>query len=125
MRCMTEPAGAPERESLLLRGALDTCVMTLLAREPMHAYAVTQRLADHGFTQTGYGTVYPLVTRLRRLGLLERRAETGQGGPARHVLSVTADGHATLTRWRTQWHDAVGRVSGVLNADLEEERHVG
>lgn len=92
---------ATERESLLLRGVLDMCVLTLLDREPMHAYAITQRLADHGFEQTGYGTVYPLVTRLRRSGLLDQRAESGQGGPIRQVLSLTAEGRSTLTRWHS------------------------
>lgn len=122
---MARPSDAAERESLLLRGALDICVLALLDREPMHAYAVVQRLADHGFAQTGYGTVYPLVTRLRRLGLVDQHAESGKGGPARNVLTPTDAGRAALARWRTQWLETVGRVAGLLDHQSEEDRHVG
>ena len=116
---------ASERESLLLKGALDMCVLTLLQREPMHAYAITQRLAEHGFEQTGYGTVYPLVTRLRRSGLLDQRAESGQGGPTRQVLSLTTKGQSTLARWHKQWQDTVSRVDRLLETHPKESRHAG
>jgi len=111
-----------ERETQLLRGSLDMCVLALLDREPMHAYAVVQRLADHGFQQTGYGTIYPLTARLRRLGLLDQRSEQGRGGPARHLLITTAAGRAALSRWTAQWHETVERVAGVFAA--REERDV-
>ena len=55
MRRMYVEEDVAERETQLLRGSLDMCVLALLDREPMHAYAVVQRLADHGFQQTGYG----------------------------------------------------------------------
>ncbi|MGI8646258.1 MAG: PadR family transcriptional regulator [Nocardioides sp.] len=112
-----------ERATLLLRGSLDMCVLALIDREPMHAYAVVQRLADHGFQHTGYGTIYPLTARLRRLGLLDQRSEQGRAGPARHLLSTTAAGRAALGRWTAQWHETVERVAGVLAP--REERHVG
>jgi len=113
-----------ERETLLLRGALDMCVLAILDREPLHTYAVVERLGEHGF-ETGYGTVYPLVTRLRRAGLLDQRSEAGSG-PARNVLSLTPAGRESLRRWSAQWRRSVARVSTVLETTPDRgRRHVG
>lgn len=103
-----------ERESLLLRGTLDLCVLALLDREPTHAYGVVQRLQEHGFGQSGYGTVYPLVSRLRRQGLLDQAPADGDGGPPRQVLSLTGDGRAALRAWTDRWRDVTRRVTHVL-----------
>ncbi len=112
---------APQREADLLRGVLDTCVLAVLAVEPTHAYDVVERLRAQGFASVGYGTVYPLVTRLRRQGLLAQESRPSPGGPARNVLSVTADGRRALADWRERWERTTATVSGVLAAlDLAE-----
>ena len=111
MWCMTVSV---ERETLLLRGTLDMCVLALLARRPTHAYGVVQRLQDHGFAQTGYGTIYPLVSRLRRQGLLQQSTEPGDGGPSRHVLALSDDGRATLDEWTREFHEMTRRVTLLL-----------
>ncbi len=117
-----------ERETLLMRGVLDLGVLALLHRQPLHAYGLVHELVDHGFQQSSYGTVYPLVTRLRRLGLLTQRSEVSPGGPARNVLLLTVEGHAALTRWTRHWHHTVLRVEALLTDGSalppQEEPHV-
>lgn len=103
-----------ERESLLMRGTLDMCVLTLLSRQPLHAYGVVQRLQEHGFAQTSYGTVYPLVSRLRRLGLLVQDLERSESGPARNVLRLTDEGFVVLGEWTEQWREVNDRVSDLV-----------
>ena len=105
---------AVERESLLMRGTLDMCVLSLLGRRPMHAYGVVQLLQEHGFAQTSYGTVYPLVSRLRRQGLLAQDLEPGESGPARNVLRLTDEGRVALGNWTQQWREVNERVSDLL-----------
>jgi PadR family transcriptional regulator PadR len=116
-----------ERTTLMHRGTLDLCVLAVLSDESLHAYGVVQRLAEHGFTDLSYGTVYPLVTRLRRLGMVEQHAARGQGGPARNVLTLTPLGHAALRRWSDQWRVHHQRVAALLDttAELTEEHHAG
>jgi PadR family transcriptional regulator, regulatory protein PadR len=105
---------AAERESLLLRGTLDMCLLALLEREPSHAYGLVEQLQHHGFAQTSYGTVYPLVSRLRRQGLLTQEIEPSAGGPARNVLIVTPEGHRALTDWLAQWSDVTDRIQALV-----------
>jgi len=114
-----------ERESLLLRGVLDMCVLALLEVKPNHAYGVVQQLQGHGFAQTSYGTIYPLVTRLRRLGLVRQNSQPSQGGPARNVLTLTPAGQAALLAWKQQWQDCNDRVTAVLDESLTSEATKG
>ncbi|WP_457204075.1 PadR family transcriptional regulator [Nocardioides sp. HB32] len=113
--------------SLLHRGSLDLCVLAVLREEPLHAYGVVQRLAEHGFLDVSYGTVYPLVTRLRRLGMVQQHAARGRGGPVRNVLSLTPEGRTALRRWTDQWRAHQGRVSALLDSTAEsaERSHAG
>lgn len=115
---------AAERTSLLHRGSLDLCVLAVLREQPLHAYGIVQLLTDHDFGDVSYGTIYPLVTRLRRLGLLEQISAAGHGGPARNVLSLTPQGRAALLRWAEQWRHHQGRVSALLDATTPKaDRH--
>jgi PadR family transcriptional regulator, regulatory protein PadR len=125
MRCMALPAyPTPGRESLLLRGTLDMCALALLRDTPTHAYGLVQALQVAGFAQTGYGTVYPLVTRLRHQGLISQQHRPGSGGPSKNVLSLTREGHRSLSTWTEQWHAHNKRVDRILAgrspADPEE-----
>ena len=102
----------------MLRGTLDLVVLALL-RRPRHAYGVVQQLHDAGFDQTSYGTVYPLVTRLRRQGLLAQESQPGNSGPAKNVLSLTTAGRDALVEWEHQWRTHAARVAALLETPLE------
>ena len=110
-----------ERESLLLKGVLDLCALSILRNEPLHAYGLVEALRARGFEQTSYGTVYPLVTRLRRQGLVSQHSEPGENGPARNVLTVTTEGRHALAEWLEVWRVVAHRVSLVLEPTKEEE----
>lgn len=115
MRYMVEVSSREGgRESLLLRGTLDMCVLGLLSGSPTHAYGIVQALQARGFPEVGYGTVYPLVTRLRRQGLLSHKSRPGSGGPAKNVLTVTAEGEEALAAWLQQWWSHNKRVDTLL-----------
>ncbi|QIG41684.1 PadR family transcriptional regulator [Nocardioides anomalus] len=108
------------RASDLLRGVLDLCVLALLHERPSHTYGLVERLREGGFTDVGYGAVYPLTTRLRRRGLLVEAEEASPTGPPRKVLSLTAAGEEALASWRAQWDRHVAVTDGLLVAALGE-----
>jgi PadR family transcriptional regulator PadR len=92
-----------ERQTQLLRGALDMCLLALLRTEPAHGYDLVRRLQDAGFDGVGYGTVYPLLTRMRRLGLVADESQPSPNGPARKVYGLTEAGQVRLEEWGRQW----------------------
>lgn len=110
---MSVDADLEPRRSLLLRGVLDMCVLAMVSREPDHVYGLVSRMADRGLDKVSFGSLYPLVTRLRQQGLLDDRTVPSPVGPPRTVLSLTAAGEATLERWTRQWqtmNEAVARL---------------
>lgn len=116
------------RESLLMRGVLDMCVLALLDGESLHAYGIVRRLQGHGFANVSYGTIYPLVTRLKRQGLVDQQLEESPSGPARNVLAINATGRRTLRLWSEQWRHTTDVTRQVLAPHYERqrtERHVG
>src|SRR3954454_10922084 len=118
---MVDPDGAAPRESLLMRGVLDMCVLALLEGEPLHAYGIVQRLQEHGFANASYGTIYPLVTRLRKQGLVDQKLEESPSGPARNVLEINQTGRAALHLWLQQWHHTTEITRLVLSANRETQ----
>ncbi|WP_346622418.1 PadR family transcriptional regulator [Blastococcus montanus] len=104
----------PDRRTQLLRGVLDTCLLALLARTPTHAYELVVLLERHGIEGVGYGTVYPLMGRLRRQGLVEEQVEPSPSGPPRKVFSVSAAGRAALAEWAQQWDATTTSVRTLL-----------
>ena len=106
----------PDRRTQLLRGALDTCLLALLTRRPTHAYDLVVQLEEHGLPGIGYGTVYPLMGRLRRQGLVSERTEPSPSGPPRKVFEVSPAGRAALAEWTRQWVDTTSAITGFLAA---------
>ncbi|MFC5924756.1 PadR family transcriptional regulator [Micromonospora vulcania] len=114
-----EAAGSEaDRQTQLLRGALDMCMLALLVKEPAHGYELVRRLNAAGLGTVGYGTVYPLLTRMRRLGFVVDEVEDSPAGPPRKVYVVTQEGHGRLIAWTQQWTSFTATIDATI-ADVE------
>lgn len=112
---MLVDADLEPRRSLLLRGVLDMCVLAMVSRQPDHVYGLVSRMADRGLDKVSFGSLYPLVTRLRQQGLLDDTTMPSPVGPPRTVLSLTPVGESTLQRWTEQWRAMNTAVSRLLD----------
>lgn len=79
---------------------LTLSILGFLSERPMHAYELRRVISDLiGHSRpVSDGALYPAINRLREAGLLERRAEPGDGAPTRQVLRITESGQAELVR---------------------------
>lgn len=109
-----QPIDDNERQTQLLRGALDMCLLALLTREPAHGYELVRRMETAGFGTISYGTIYPLLTRMRRLGLVADEQQVSPTGPPRKVYALTALGGVHLDAWQQQWTRFADTVSAIL-----------
>ncbi len=94
------------------------CVLAVVRRQPDHVYGLVRRLADGGLDKVSFGSLYPLVTRLRQQGLLDDTTVPGSLGPPRSVLSLTEAGQVALERWTRQWQMVNLAVSHLLDDDF-------
>ncbi|MGW3010092.1 PadR family transcriptional regulator [Streptomyces sp. NPDC001219] len=111
------PAIGDQRRSQLLRGVLDLCLLSLIAERPCYGFEFVAALADNGLDLVSEGSIYPLLARLEREGVISSyRAPSASGGAPRKYYRLTEAGRAELASGRAVWHAFSGRVGRILDA---------
>lgn len=103
-----------ERHSQWLRGVLDLCVLGLLADGESYGYRLGRTLEDVGLGEISGGTLYPVLLRLERGGLITARWSEGDAGPARKYYRSTPLGQRELRAAAGEWTEFAKRVGAVL-----------
>src|SRR6476660_8731628 len=85
------------------KGTLQYCVLALLADEERYGFDLVRSLAETDGMVTSEGTIYPLLSRLRRDGLVETSWRESTAGPPRRYYRLTAAGRASLDAFRGEW----------------------
>jgi len=109
-----EPGGARQLLPQLRRGVLEYCVLALLRMDPRYGFDLVRELSEAGGLLTSEGTIYPLLSRLRREGLVSTTWQESDAGPPRRYYALTEDGRAALTRFVADWGRFRDAVDGVL-----------
>src|SRR5947208_6690539 len=91
------------RRSQLLRGVLDLCLLAVLQEEPAYGYEMTKRLRALGLSIVGEGSIYPLLGRLERDGLVETYRAASNGGPPRKYYRASPEGQRVLADGLSEW----------------------
>jgi PadR family transcriptional regulator PadR len=85
------------------RGTLQYCVLALLAEEERYGFDLVRALAEADGMVTSEGTIYPLLSRLRRDGLVESTWQESPSGPPRRYYRLTESGRAALEGFKREW----------------------
>jgi PadR family transcriptional regulator PadR len=85
------------------RGTLQYCVLALLAEEERYGFDLVRALAEADGMVTSEGTIYPLLSRLRRDGLVESTWQESPTGPPRRYYRLTEAGRAALEGFKREW----------------------
>ena len=92
------------------KGTLQYCVLALLADDERYGFDLVRSLAETDGMVTSEGTIYPLLSRLRRDGLVETTWRESTSGPPRRYYRLTESGRAALDAFRGEcgrFRDAV------------------
>lgn len=76
------------------KGVLDLCILMALSASEWYGYALVKALVAVPGVGVAEGSIYPLLARLKRQGLVTTRLEESSEGPARKYYSATAEGRA-------------------------------
>jgi PadR family transcriptional regulator PadR len=99
----------------LRRGVVQHCVLALLEREPRYSYDLVSELGEHPPLVTSEGTIYPLLSRLRKQGLVKTSMRDSEVGPPRRYYELTAAGRGQLQAFRAVWVEFRGATDTVLS----------
>lgn len=99
----------------LRRGTLEFCVLAVLRGGERYAVDLVTTLGQVGLV-SGEGTVYPLLSRLRRDGLVTTTWRESPSGPPRRYYTLTPQGRQALAAFEKQWRRYRDAVDATLEA---------
>lgn len=111
----------PSIRSDLLRGHLETLVLSTLRRGEAHGFDILRRLeaAGSGALKLKEGSLYPALYRLESAGLIRGKWEDDsvvRRGPRRRIYQLTAKGRRHLEQARAEFQQFVSVIGGILGA---------
>jgi PadR family transcriptional regulator PadR len=71
------------------KGLLDYCILRALRHGEWYGYALVKALVDIPGIGVAEGSIYPLLARLKKQGLVSTRLEESNEGPARKYYQLT------------------------------------
>lgn len=101
----------------LPQGTLDLLILKALALEPLHGWAISDRLQQLSADalQVGQGSLYPSLHRLERRGWLKATWRTTEANRRAKYYDLTAKGRAHLADATEDWRTLAHVVAGVLD----------
>ncbi|MFL1376422.1 MULTISPECIES: PadR family transcriptional regulator [unclassified Nocardiopsis] len=94
----------------MLKGTLEGIVLAVLADRPAYGYEITAWLRGQGFTDIAEGTVYALLVRFERRGLVDVEKVPSEKGPPRKVYSLNSQGREYLEEFWRNWSFLAERI---------------
>jgi PadR family transcriptional regulator PadR len=101
-----------DRFSAIRKGLLEYLVLKIVAGDKVYAADILQKLGGTEFA-TQEGTLYPLLSKLRRAELLDYQWVESEAGPPRKYYRLTAKGRSWLGELNDYWktlHATVERM---------------
>ena len=106
--------------SQLRRGALEYCVLALLVHGERYGFDIVRSLGSIDGMVTGEGTLYPLLSRLKKDRHVTTTWRESQSGPPRKYYAITAEGRRALADFSTQWRLFRDAVDNILAEGITE-----
>lgn len=91
-------------KSQMRKGMLEYCIMLLLHKEAAYASDIIQKLKEAQLIIVE-GTLYPLLTRLKKDDLLGYEWVESTQGPPRKYYRLTDKGEAVLNELESSWRE--------------------
>jgi PadR family transcriptional regulator, regulatory protein PadR len=88
----------------MLKGTLEGIVLAILLARPAYGYEITAWLRDQGFSDIAEGTVYALLVRVEKRGLVDVEKIPSEKGPPRKVYALNARGREYLDEFWGTWN---------------------
>ena len=101
-------------QAQMRKGILEFCILSILTKGDAYPTEIIEKMKDAKLVVVE-GTLYPLLTRLKNLGLLTYRWEESTTGPPRKYYKLTPVGKQFLKELEGTWDDLVKAVNKITN----------
>ncbi len=117
---MLRMVASETRDSLteLRRGVLEFCVLAILRGGESYGFDIVRELSEEELL-TSEGTIYPLLSRLRRSEWVTTTWRESAAGPPRRYYRITDRGRRALDAFAADWSRFRSAVDGLLNPEAK------
>jgi PadR family transcriptional regulator PadR len=104
------------RPSDLVQGTLDLLLLKILALEPLHGWAISQRLTQvsSNILQVSDGSLYPALHKLEQAGWIKAEWKTSELGRRAKFYALTRLGRKELERQVADWARLSNAITNVV-----------
>ena len=115
----SRPQGGEPARLDLPQGTLDLLILKVLALEPLHGYAIAQRLqqVSEDVVQVQQGTLYPALHRLEQRGYLTSAWKASDTGRDAKFYRLTKQGTAQLESGTASWERLTIAIGQILRTE--------
>ena len=106
----------------LRKGALDFCILLIIARGEAYASDIIQELREADLIVVE-GTIYPLLSRLKTAELLSYTWAESPLGPPRKYYTLTEKGKAALKQLTENWKNFSQSINSLIKNNEKNHNH--
>jgi PadR family transcriptional regulator PadR len=102
------------------KGILEYCVLHIIARGEVYASDMIEELTAAKIMVVE-GTLYPLLTRLRKAGLADYKWVESKSGPPRKYYTLTEDGSGFLEKLDNTWDELISSTNKIITQEKKND----
>jgi len=106
--------------SQMLKGTLEGCILKVISFDETYGYEISEKLKTYGFTDISEGTIYPLLLRLEKNGLITANYKQSPVGPKRKYFSITQKGIEEMEDFFESFQELSGAINMLFKQEGEE-----
>ena len=91
------------------------CLLSIIKEEASYGYEMVSKLRERGLDLASEGSIYPLLSRLQKQGMIEGYLVQSSEGPARKYYRMSEKGREVLEQWTDEWNVFRRSVDAVLD----------
>lgn len=99
------------------KGVIELCVLSVLQRRDCYGYEIAEKLSSK--IDIADGTVYPVLRKLKKDGMLTTYLSESSGGPPRKYYSLTSEGLAAYQNDKAEYLQFAKAVKEILEGEHE------
>ena len=89
----------------LRKGMLELCILNAIKGTSLYGYDIVRKLRNIEGLVISEGTIYPILSRLKREGFVQTTIKESTEGPPRKYYELTAKGKKILNEMNGYWQD--------------------
>ncbi|WP_084372338.1 PadR family transcriptional regulator [Halalkalibacter krulwichiae] len=103
----------------MLKGILEGCILKIIAEKEVYGYELATKLHESGFSAVSEGSIYPLLIRMNKEGLIEGTLKKSSAGPNRKYYRITEKGEEELNDFIINWNELKTGVDQLLKEEKQ------